>query len=65
MGKPKLEKQTISAERMKKCRQNLSNKELENKKKAKYHQNKTAKSTEQLEKEREKARIHNALSREK
>ena len=34
-------------------------------KKAKYHQNKATKSTEQLEKEREKARIRKALLREK
>ena len=33
MSRPKLEKQTISAERMKKWRQNLNSKELENKKK--------------------------------
>ena len=33
MSRPKLEKQTISAERMKKWRQNLSSKELKNKKK--------------------------------
>ena len=50
MGRPKLEKQTTSAEIMKKWIQNL-NKELENKEKmAKYHQNKGTKSTEQLEK---------------
>ena len=49
---------------MKKWRQNLNNKELENKKRAKY-QNKAKKSTEQLEKEREKARICKALLREK
>ena len=48
-----------------KWRQNL-NKELENKKRAKYHQNKATKSTEQLEnKKMEKARIRKALSREK
>ena len=35
MGQGKLEKQTTSAERMKKWRQNLNNKELENKKKSK------------------------------
>ena len=34
-------------------------------KKTKYHQNKSTKSTEQLEKEREKARIRKALLREK
>ena len=33
MSRPKLEKQTISTERMKKWRQNLSSKELKNKKK--------------------------------
>ena len=65
MGRPKLEKQTTSADRMKKWRQNLNNKELENKKRAKYHQNKATKLKEQLEKEREKARIRKALSREK
>ena len=65
MGRPNLEKQTTSADRMKKWRQNLNNKELENKKRAKYHQNKATKLKEQLEKEREKARICKALSREK
>ena len=34
-GRPKLEEQTTSAERMKKWRQNLNNKELENEKKSK------------------------------
>ena len=57
IGRPKLEKQTTTAGRIKKWRQSLSNKVLENKKKrAKYHQNKATKLTEQLEKEREKAR---------
>ena len=55
IGRPKLEKQTTTAGRIKKWRQNLSNKVLENNKKAKY-QNKATKLTEQLEKEREKAR---------
>ena len=35
MGQAKLEKQTTSSERMKKWRQNLNNKELDNKKKSK------------------------------
>ena len=65
MGRQKLEKQTTSAEKIK-WRQNLNNKELENKKKrAKYHQNNATKSTEQLEKEWEKAKISKALSRKK
>ena len=55
IGRPKLEKQTTTAGRIKKWKQNLSNKVLENNKKAKY-QNKAIKLTEQLEKEREKAR---------
>ena len=47
MGWQKLEKQTTSAEKIKKWWQNLNNKELENKKKrAKYHQSNATKSTE-------------------
>ena len=52
MSRPKLEKQTTSAERMKKWRQSKQSKQQSTW--AKYHQNKVTKSTEQLEKEREK-----------
>ena len=62
IDQPKLKKQTKSPERMKKWRQNLNNKELENKKKrVKYYQNKA---TKKWMKEREKARICKALLRE-
>ena len=63
MGRPKLEKPTASAERMRKWRVNESNKDSEKeKRRVRYNQNKAYMTTEKLEEEREKNRARKVLS---